>query len=152
MTEIRSDAREFERAARALASAAEGRYAVKGLNAALRNAARPIGREVVREGAAEMPHRGGLSAIAARSRVNVTSRVQGDRAMVSLRFSSKKAGLGYLDTGYVRHLVFGRKKSWVTQPVPARAFTRAFERHASEARNEVLKEMHALTETIKGMS
>jgi hypothetical protein len=100
----------------------------------LRLAAKPLAADVVRSGAARMPNRGGLRARIAAARGGVTVGLGGRNVSVSIRVTDRqKDSIKGLDTGTLRHPVYGRG-AWVSQQVPAHAFTDAFNanRHHAE--------------------
>jgi hypothetical protein len=112
---------------------------IKKVRAALRNAGKPLGRKVLERGAAELPHRGGLSAkIAALGRVGVSSALGGRVATISVVLRMKGADLSKINQGNLRHPVFGNRAVWVGQPIRPGAFRRAFDAEAEEARKAAL--------------
>ena len=99
----------------------------------IRDAVRPLTEGVVEEGAEGLP--GGLAAhvVAKGSRPQTR---QSARA-VTVVFG-KKAGpqIGAIDEGSVRHPTFGHKP-WVSQSIPAGAFSEALEGRLPEVRKAV---------------
>lgn len=93
----------------------------------LRDAAVPAGREGIAEGAAQMPHRGGLSALVAAGRVSVSLLSTGAR----LNLAHRRVNMASLERGRVRG----------TQPVPANAFGRPVEDRMPEIRNDLKRAM-----------
>lgn len=107
---------------------------------AMRDAGKPIGTRVLKRGAEEMPHRGGLSdRISGLGRVGVNNALRGRVANISIVLRVKGADLRAINRGTLRHPVFGNREVWVGQPVPEAAWTRAFEAEVDEARVAVLK-------------
>lgn len=118
----------------------------KRISGALRSEAKPLGLRVLRRGAEEMPHRGGLSArVAGEGRVGVSSALRGRVASVSVILRNKGVDLKSMDAGILRHPVFGRADrsrkewAWTRQSVPAGAFRRAFDAEAAEVQKAAVK-------------
>jgi hypothetical protein len=122
---------------------------------ALRDVAKPVGADVIRKGSTRLPSRGGLAdRVATRGRVStsMSSSRSSPKATISLsnREGIKLAGL---DAGLVRHPVYGRLKgrgSWVSQDIPKRAFSDAFESNTEldKVRDEVFTAMTAALREI----
>lgn len=147
-------AEDFTRFAAALKEAGDKELS-KAVGKALRTEAKPLGEKVVQAGAERMPHRGGLSALIAQSRVSVRFS-QSRNPSVTLALTDKSGhDLRSLDRGVLRHPVFLRKRTglfrrktgrgktghvlggtdrkgwtWTAQRVPAGAFTEAFDRNS----------------------
>lgn len=124
----------------------------KQIRKAFRDAGKAIAKDVLKEGAADMPARGGLRARLESSPASVSASLGGSNPTVRLTLgSSRKGALRAMDrTGTVRHPVFApargtvkrrarpsREWTWVTQRVPAHSFTDAFESHGPELRDKV---------------
>lgn len=122
----------------------------KRVRTALQSAAKPLAADMIRAGAEKMPRRGGLAARIAASRGGVTVSLRGKTTSVSIRLSNRqKDSLRGLDAGTVRHPVYGRG-TWVSQRVPAHAFTHEFEAKKSEAVRAVNKAVQqALTDVAR---
>lgn len=114
--------RDFERFAAAMRSG--DKAIAKRVRTSIREAARPIGQDVVVQGADPMPSRGGLRARLRQGQVSLRASRSGVAMTLSDRAGDK---LGGLDRGTLRHRVFGRN-SWVAQRVPAGSYRRALER------------------------
>lgn len=120
----------------------------KRLRSGLQAAAKPLAEQVVREGSQSMPARGGLRARVAASKGAVTASLAARRVAVSIRATnSQRDALGAMDSGSLRHRVFGRGP-WVSQHVPAHAFSDAFERGAPLAEARLRLEMQKALEEI----
>lgn len=134
MTHLAIESGDFGRFAKAARAGAD--ELDRSINEALRKAGEPLGREVAQAGAARMPRRGGLAARLRRVRVRVsTSGGTGIGVEIDL-----PAPLGSLDAGVLRHPVFarqGRTRVSVTQRVPAKSYTAAFNKAAPKARERV---------------
>lgn len=106
---------------------------------AIRDVAKPAGKRILGKAAESMPQRGGLAAKIASGSIGVRSSYSGSRAQVSLLLKAHGYDLNPLERGELRHPVYGNRKSWVRQSVPANRFTEAFEAEAPRVRAEVLK-------------
>lgn len=103
------------------------------ISKALRDVGKPIAKDILREGAAGLPHRGGLAARVASGSAGVTQSLGGKTVSVALSLRGKGIkNLRAMDHGIVRHPVFGRDK-WVSQSIRAGLFTEAFNKHKAEA-------------------
>ncbi|MBI4900888.1 MAG: hypothetical protein HY829_10475 [Actinobacteria bacterium] len=119
---------------------------------ALKTVAQPIADKVAAEGAGAMPHRGGLSAYLAanvKPRVNLPAAFGGVSTM-TIALQDKKGGVAVkaMDRGMLRHPLFGRRRHWYLQQVPANAWTDSFMRQKDTAVVEVEK---AVQETINSL-
>lgn len=131
---------DLQRVADALKAAAD-RDLQKQVSAAMRREAKPLGESVIRLGGGKMPRRGGFSGrVTSRGRVLISNSLGGRSASVTLRL---KTADGYdlrgLDRGLLRRPVFGNRKVWRTQKVPADAFTQAFQDGAPRVREAVVQ-------------
>lgn len=103
----------------------------------LKDAAMPLGVDVVREGSEALPTKGGLRARAASARPGVTASLGGRTVSVSIRAANKqKDSLAGWDAGLVRHPVF-KTGAWVTQRIRPHAYTDAFNKGAPKVRDKV---------------
>ncbi len=106
----------------------------------IREAATPIGREVLATGSESMPSSGGLRARLQGSRPAVS--ITGLRATINLRKGANFAGL---NAGVLRHPVYGRSR-WVAQDVPSDTYTDAFQNLPPGARADL---DNVMTDAIK---
>lgn len=126
----------------------------KQISGALRGEAKPLGLRVLRRGAEEMPHRGGLSERVAGGSIGVSSALRGRVASVSVILRNKGVDLKAMDAGILRHPVFGRADrtrkdwAWTRQSVPAGAFRRAFEAEAAEVREKAVKAAQGVLDDV----
>lgn len=148
---LRGDVAAYTRAGHAIAAASNGQVPRR-VGAALRKVAQPLADRVIRDGAAVMPRRGGLSALVAASKAQVQASASGPRVGVRLRLVAGGASLRNLDAGVVRHPVFGNRQVWKAQAVPAGAFTDAFEAGAPTVEAEVVRALEGLADDIAGAS
>lgn len=137
----RADA-SFQLAAKALADLGDAKLK-RALLKGMREAAAPVGRDMVAGLAGRMPRRKGLAGRVQGATPVVQIRAAGSspRVMIGLR-SDEGYDLGALDRGALRHPVYGRGP-WVTQPVPAKGATEAFERDAPRVRDSIVREVTA---------
>jgi hypothetical protein len=151
---------EYTAAARRLHEA--GPAVQKAFGNAIREVAKPLGRDVLITGAARMPRRGGLAYRIASA--NVTVQATAMRAQITLR-TRERYDLKALDRGVLRHPVFEHEvkrttrirrrrvstgqRLWVEQRVPANAFSDPFEAAAPMIRAKVLAAtQRALSEAV----
>lgn len=145
---------DLQRLADALKEAAD-KDLQKQVSAAIRGEAKPLGQRVLRRGAEQMPHRGGLAErVAALGRVGVSNSLRGRVASVQVLLRNKGVDLKAMDAGFVRHPVFARSTqtrkewTWRRQDVPAGAFTKAFEAGAAEVRDAALRGAQAALDDV----
>lgn len=94
----------------------------------------------IRESAlGNLPARGGLAAIIARSKISTKTRTSGRLTGIKITSTSKHA-VDEINRGVLRHPVYGRAK-WVTQSVPAGWFTDPIEADAPEIRDAIQRVM-----------
>ena len=105
----------------------------------LRNAVKPLAMDMRAGGAAAMPKRGGLSAKIARA--GFSTRTMGGLGAGSRIEMGMRVKDGYdlkaMDSGVLRHPVFDTG-AWVSQSVPAKGFTNAFDRGAPAAQKRLV--------------
>ena len=115
---------------------------------AFREAAKPLGQKIVERGAATLPHRGGLSARVAQSKVTQSNATTGKNPKVMLRVKTREGyDLKAMDRGQLRHPVYGRPV-WVRQNVPAGEFTKPFEQGSEDVRRQVLAALERVADQI----
>jgi hypothetical protein len=113
----------------------------KRMRTGLQAAAKPLAEQVVHEGSAVLPARGGLRARVAAARGGVTAALGGRNVAVSVRITDRqKDALGAMDSGLIRHPVF-RTGAWTSQRVPAGGFSDAFKRGSPQATERVNAEI-----------
>jgi hypothetical protein len=151
---VEADLTEWKRMS-ALLKAAEKKPAAA-MRKGLREVGQPIADKVGLEGAAKMPHGGGLSAYLAshvKPKVNLPSVFGGVTTMsIALQGKSTRGKLirvKAMDAGTLRHPVWGR---WLpnqgSQSVPAGAWSDEFLKHKDEAAAAVQK---AVQEAINNL-
>ena len=98
--------------------------------------------------AAKMPHRGGLSGRIAAARAGVSPTASTRSTAVAIRLGTReKYDLRSMDLGRLRHPTYGHRP-WVSQTVPAGAFTEPFQDGSSDVRNRVSAEVARLLDEI----
>ncbi len=106
------------------------------LNAKLRRATGPMGRRIIEAGARKMPRHGGLAHLVFMNGRASTSLLPGG---VRLNLRNRSASLSALNRGILRHPVFARTDKtrdewkWISQDVPAEAFSDALADMSDEA-------------------
>lgn len=83
----------------------------------LKSGAEPLVKAVAEAALAQLPHGGGLNEQVAGQKVKVQVRTGARTAGVRLTTSAPDTK--WTDAGYVRHPVYGNRKKWVTQAIPA---------------------------------
>lgn len=134
---------QFEEISHALKEAAD-KDLTNNVRRSMREVAKPVGKAVVREGAAVMPHRNGFSQRVEQSKVGIQSAVASKRVHVTIALSNKGSDLKSLDAGILRHPVFktaNRPLIWRAQAVPKSAFSNALKAQAPIVRRGVLGAM-----------
>lgn len=136
---------DLNRLAAALKQAAD-KDLQKQVSKVMREVAKPLGEKVLREGAADLPSRGGLADhVAAKGRIGVSNSLAGKSASVTLALRNKGVRFAAMDRGKLRHPVFGRpgktrkEWAWAQQAIRPGAFSRVFEAEAPMVRGEVTK-------------
>ena len=116
------------------------------VRARLREIGKPLGEEVIREGAEAMPARGGLrERLVTGGKVGVSTL----RSSVAIRLQEHRGiQLGPLNRGKLRHPTFNGAP-WVSQPVPAGSYSAAFQVRRDEVAREVMDEMTRLLEELE---
>jgi hypothetical protein len=138
---------ELRSIARRLREAGNGGM-MRRVSAAMRQEARPMVVDVKAAALERLPHRGGLAA-----------RVAGERVTVSVTTGARTAGVRLLmrahdakatNAGYVRHPVYGRSDSWVTQQIPRAAgwWTDTLRARSGRVRSRVVEAMRQTANDI----
>lgn len=118
-----------------------------GVRKRIRESAKAFGPEIVREGAEPLPDRGGVeAAVVAKGRAPTVAQTS---TGVRLVLGKKKGPqIGRMNEGNLRHPVFGQRKAWVNQPVPAGSWTAAADARLPELREAVRKEMESILKEL----
>lgn len=104
----------------------------KNLYAELRAAGRPAVLAIREAYGQRMPQRGGLAEKLSKAQVGVRSRISGPSVVTSLVTRVPGYDLTKIEEGDLRHPVFGNRKTWVSQEVPAHVAGEAFDAIAAE--------------------
>lgn len=83
----------------------------------IKSGAAPCVAAVKAAAEAKLPHGGGLNVQVAGQKVSVSVRTGARTAGV--RMTTTAPDTSQTDSGYVRHPVFGNRKKWITQQIPA---------------------------------
>jgi len=118
----------------------EGKQLRRDLLRSIRQTAKgPLVDELKAAALRRLPARGGLAAYAAKQlKVSVRTRLSGQQAGVTVLAAIKGMDLPKLETGKLRHPVYGRD-TWVNQKIPARVFSDAVDQVADQVGKAVLQ-------------
>ena len=120
--------------------------------ASIRKVAKPMGHKILEEAARDMPHRGGFSQRLAARKYGVRSSLTGKSASMWLAFKPGGRGLAAIDRGELRHPVFGHRKTWARQTVPAGRLSAALKDQGPEFQRSVLKAANdTLNDAARGL-
>lgn len=116
-----------------------GKQLRRDLLAGIRETAKgPLVDELKASALARLPARGGLAAYAAKQlKVAVRTRLSGQQVGVTVLAAIKGMDLPKLETGKLRHPVFGRG-TWVDQTIPPRVISDAVDQVADQVGRAVL--------------
>lgn len=131
----------------------------RAINKALRTAASPVGIDTLVEASSKFPSRGGLRDSIRSGKATATGAlvsrgsVRSSNMNVSIRLTvkgqdGKKFSLGFMNSGTIRHPVFGNRNVWVSQQVPADAFTDAFNEQLPEAQEALYAAINQALDTV----
>jgi hypothetical protein len=136
---VRQAPQELAALSKALKEAGE-RDLRRELYAGLNRATKPMIRASRVRMLAQLPARGGLNRRAAKARISTQQRrSRGGDPQIHIRgrAGSQAVDLRAIDSGLIRHPVFGRPDSWVMQRITAGTWTYAMLSEAPQARREV---------------
>lgn len=113
----------------------------------IRDTAKTMAPGLVQEGADAMPSRGGLAEHVASKGRNPTVSLTATGARLVL---GKKKGpqIGRMNEGNLRHPLYGNRKVWLPQPVPAGSWTEAAEKRLPKLRDEVAREINQVMKEL----
>lgn len=114
--ELRGGPEQLARISRQLRAEAN-RGLERELNKALRDAAKPLKREIPEAAMARLPNRGGLNRRVARSRVSVRNKATRGKG-VQVSIGARRSQVAQINSGFVFHPVFGGEER-VRQEVTA---------------------------------
>lgn len=118
----------------------------KELNKALRDASKPLIRQVKAAARAELPKRGGLAETVARSPIRAQVRTGATTAGV--RITARGQGLRGTNRGVVRHPVFGNREIFVEQEVNGGWFDDTLRAGAPTVRPHLEAAIEAVAEKV----
>lgn len=118
------------------------------LRAGLQRAAKPAKEDVRRSLASRLPHRGGLAAQMAGSRISLRATGSGRSPGVRIVANSPH-DLRSMDKGTLNHPVFGNKDVWRTQAIEPGVFSEPIERRAPQMREEMTQAIRAVAAKIE---
>lgn len=97
----------------------------------------------------QLPKRGGLNRQVAKQKVTVSVRLGARTAGV--RLSTKAPDTEQTDSGFVRHPVFGNRKKWKTQQIPAAMgwWSETLQRESPKVTGDVLAVMEKVSLEIQ---
>lgn len=168
MTGLRLQGEEdYEEFARALKAAGD-KVLSRRVNKAMRDVAKPIGDRILRDGAAKLPHRGGLSSRVASTPPALRFRTSANSVYAALVFGgNKRKGIDFrsIDSGVLRHPVFAGRRfvstgafgtgaakakwTWVRQEVTPGAFSDELPKHLPTLRGVLVD---AIQETLNDVA
>jgi hypothetical protein len=121
----------------------------KELHKGLKDGATPLLPRAKAAARAKLPQRGGLAAVVAREPMRVQVRT-GSTPGVRVVVGRRKGGAQAANRGVIRHPVFGRPGSFVSQPVPQARdwFDGTMRRHAPDVRPDLERAMERVIDRI----
>lgn len=120
----------------------------KELLAGIRKTNKPTISAIRASARAELPHGGGLAEIVASSRIGTRTKLSGSRVGVEIK-GVGKVGLAGLNRGRLRHPVYGNRKVWVSQQVPAGWFSDPIEKDMPRIRAGIEDAMQDVARKIE---
>ncbi|GAA4358405.1 hypothetical protein [Angustibacter luteus] len=112
----------------------------------IREATQPMKDAVKASALAELPHRGGLNQLVARSRISNSVRTSSRSAGVQLK-ATNDHDIKAMDRGRLRHPTFGRT-GWVTQKIGPGWWSRPLEKTAPQVRDGIQKALNDIGRDI----
>jgi hypothetical protein len=115
----------------------------------LKSGADPLVKKVIEAAVAKLPHGGGLNEQVAGQKVKVQVRTGARTAGVRLTTTAPDTAM--TDSGFVRHPVYGNRKKWITQQIPAAKgwWSQTLADGGSEVTPELLKVMEETAAAIQ---
>ena len=113
------------------------------LLAGIRAAATPAVQKARQAALNELPKRGGLNVLVAKSQIRVATRLTGPK--VGVRITDRGAGGRGTNRGRIRHPVFGRNGTWVTQQLSSSGW---FDETLAGEKDAVLPKIAAAMEIV----
>lgn len=102
----------------------------RNLRKRLREAGKPLADGLAQDGPEGLPSGGGLADWLRQSKGAISM----TQTKLQIRLArGGKHDLNAINRGQLRHPLYGNRRVWVTQSVPAGTYDKAFEKHADEA-------------------
>lgn len=121
----------------------------KGLLREIRTAGKPTVESVKESARSTLPRGGGLGDLVARQSYGVRTRLSGKSAGVRIQGTGRTVrGLESLDSGTVRHPVYGNRGAWVSQSVTPGFFTKPITDDLPRFRRAVEQAIESTAESI----
>ena len=116
------------------------------VRAGLREATTPVKAAIREYAESNLPRRGGLNQVMARSRIS--TQIRGSGRSPGVRLTSKSHD-PRIDRGRLRHPVFGNRQVWVTQRVDPGWFTKPASRAAPRAQGALIIAMRRIEKELE---
>lgn len=140
---------QLTRVADVLSGHAEAKTIRRRVSKVIRGEADGITRDQRAGLAAKMPHHGGLAgALSSEGRFSVRTALAGRGVGVTIVDSWKGHDIKAIDEGSVRHPLYGNRRYWFTQRVPARVLTNAFMKRRVRVLAGMVRQLDVLAEEI----
>jgi hypothetical protein len=141
---------QIARAARALK--AQGPGGVQGrkeLLRAIQSGTKELKADIKASARSSLPTRGGLNEVIAQSPISTRTRTTGNSVGVRIVATGKPLrDIEATNRGRLRHPVFGNRKVWVQQTIPAGWFDRPLQAGAPKVRTELLAAMQRIIANV----
>lgn len=138
---------QFDRVARAMRAAGQGDL-LKEMTQALKRAVKPVTPASRARARQILPQRNGLADRIARAPQRTTARAGNTSTTVRVTVAGKKSGAATADAGTIRHPVFGRPGSFVTQRVRPGWFTDTVEAEREGMQANVVEVLNDYTQRL----
>jgi hypothetical protein len=115
----------------------------------LKSGAEPLVEKVAEAARAQLPKKGGLNEQVAGQKVKVAVRTGARTAGV--RLTTTAPDTSQTDSGFVRHPVYGNRKKWITQKIPAAVgwWSKTLEQGGPDVHKELLVTMEQVANAIQ---
>lgn len=115
----------------------------------MQRAAKPLKTAARTAALQHLPRHGGLNVRVAQSKFSARTSVAGRNPGLRI-VGAGDLDLPALDRGRLRHPVFGNRRTWVNQQIPAGWFTNAMNAHAPAVRAELIKAIETVATKLEG--
>lgn len=120
----------------------------KELLAGIRKTNKPTISAVRDSARTKLPRRGGLAEEVASSKIGTRTKLSGSRVGVEIK-GTGRIGIRGINRGRLRHPVYGNRKAWVSQQVPAGWFTDPIEQDLPRIREGIEDAMKSVARKIE---